>query len=125
MLIEWLVDLMRVFIYGSDGTTIRELVADRLFLPRAGDNVHLKELARKNQLPTSESLGPSRLEWLFFYHTRLWKRPRFRLKDLYITMLSLSQDYKTQMGAPRSYSFDSFILACKLIHTHMNSRPIL
>lgn len=91
VLIEWLVDLIRCYIYGTDGMTIRELVAARLFEPRNKD----ASLAQLNRLPL---LNPSKLEWLFFYHTRLWKGPRFRLKDLYITILSLSHDHKIAMG---------------------------
>ena len=102
VLIEWLVDLMRSFIYGNDGTTVRELVADRLFCPRNKDSA----LAAINKLPNQ---NPSKLEWMFYYHTRLWKRPRFRLKDLYITMLSLNHDYKIKMGTLVAITFTSMI----------------
>lgn len=91
ILIEWLVDLIRSYIYGNDGMTVRELVAARLFDRRNKDPA----LAIHNRL---SPVNPSKLEWLFFYHTRLWKRPRFRLKDLYITILSLSHEHKIAMG---------------------------
>jgi E3 ubiquitin-protein ligase UBR1 len=90
ILIEWLVDLTRCYIYGNDGMTIRQLIASRLF-----DKREKSVYVPAAQVPNSAS---SRLEWLFYFHTRLWKRPRFRLKDLYITILGLSHEHKIAMG---------------------------
>jgi hypothetical protein len=50
-------------------------------------------LAQLNHLPL---INPSKLGWLFFYHTRLWKRPRFLLKNLCITTLSSQPQSQSQ-----------------------------
>lgn len=91
VLIEWLVDLTRVSVNSTDGVTVREIVAAALFELRNKEPM----MARRASLPVD---NPSMLEWLFLYHTRLWKRPRLLLKDLYISMLNLSHDHKIGMG---------------------------
>jgi E3 ubiquitin-protein ligase UBR1 len=96
VLIEWLVDLTRSLINETDALTLREIVAARLFESRNKPG----SLAVTARLP---SKNPSRLEWLFFYHTRLWKRPRLNLKDLYITILNISHSHKVEMGKLDEY----------------------
>ena len=101
-LIEWLVDLVKCRINGTDAVTLKKMVASCLFEPRTrhGSTVALPNLLNNN--------NPSRLEWLFLYHARLWKRPRLNLKDLYITLVNISHHHKIHVGEC-TYALVTFI----------------
>lgn len=96
VLIEWLLDLTKSRI-DSDTLTMREVIATELLSPRRKD-VHTllqnAECARVLQ----EIRNPDRLDWLFLYHTRLWKKPRLSLKEIYVSVLTLSSEYKIAVG---------------------------
>lgn len=94
VLIEWLTDLAKCTIYGTDGVLLRKLIAARLFLPRGKPPSY----AAAARLPSSSTSGPTRIEWLIFYHTRLWKRPRLNLKDLYILIMNIDHTHKLDIG---------------------------
>ena len=96
-LIEWLVDLGKCTINGTDGITLKEMVASCLFAPRTR---HPSVVAHSNLL---NNTNPSRLSWLFLYHTRLWKRPRLNLKDLYITLVNISSHHRIDVGECASH----------------------
>ncbi|KAF8330326.1 uncharacterized protein EI90DRAFT_3060308 [Cantharellus anzutake] len=90
-LIEWLVDLTRCTINGTDAITLKELVASCLLdvRPRHVPFLH----------PNLPHSNLSRLEWLFSFHTRFWRRPRLILKDLYITLISISHHHKVAVAS--------------------------
>lgn len=96
ILIEWLLDLTRSKL-GSDPFVLRELVTAELLSPRVrGGNVsNLNRDSSKGHIDTD---NPARLDWLFFYHARLWKKPRLNLKQIYVSIISLGYEYKIIMG---------------------------
>ncbi|KZT42813.1 hypothetical protein SISSUDRAFT_979604 [Sistotremastrum suecicum HHB10207 ss-3] len=92
VVIEWIVDLTQSRV-GSDYITIRELISSELLAPRKKDSSSLTT----NQEATkvySEVRDPARLDWMFLYHTRLWKKPRLSLKQVYVSVLTLSHEHK-------------------------------
>jgi hypothetical protein len=93
VVIEWLFDLMQAHI-GGQGQILQELVAAELFAPRNPDKpLHPDLLAA---YPEAEK--GTRLDWLFLYHPRLWKRPRLNLKQIYVTILTLSHEHRLAVG---------------------------
>jgi E3 ubiquitin-protein ligase UBR1 len=93
VVIEWLFDLMQTHIAGQ-GQVLQELVAAELFAPRNLDkSLHPEVLAAYPEVENG-----TRLDWLFLYHTRLWKRPRLNLKQIYVTMLTLSHKHRLTVG---------------------------
>lgn len=94
IMIEWLLDLTRCRV-GTDTTVLRELVASELLERRKKGNSLFY-----NQLKSyAEIENPSRLDWLFLYHTRLWKKPRLNLKQLYVSIITLSHEHKITIGS--------------------------
>ena len=100
VIIEWLLDLTRSRI-GQDRIVLREIVAAELLKPRNGAG---KGKAREGLVEAK-----ARLDWMFLYHTRLWKRPRLSLKEIYASVLTLSRNHKHAVG--KSYFF---------LHRHMS-----
>ena len=93
VVIEWIFDIMQVHI-GGQGQILQELVAAELFAPRKPDKpLHPDILAA---YPEAEN--GTRLDWLFLYHPRLWKRPRLNLKQIYVTILTLSHEHRLTVG---------------------------
>ncbi|KAG6327509.1 hypothetical protein ID866_11580, partial [Astraeus odoratus] len=96
VIIEWLVDLTRSRL-GTDTLVIREAIASELLSPRRresniyGSGPQIPDLS--NDIP-----NPSRIDWLFLYHTRLWKKPRMCLKEIYASILTLSHPHKLAIG---------------------------
>jgi E3 ubiquitin-protein ligase UBR1 len=79
VVIEWLLDLTRSRL-GTDTLILREVIAAELLAPRRRGSGSLN----------SHAIGviagvrdPTRLDWMFLYHTRLWKKPRLSLKEIY------------------------------------------
>ena len=96
VLIEWLHDLTRCRLKG-DTTLFRELIAAELFSQRKKDTNAL--LAHPDSARIlSEFEEPTRIEWLFLYHTRFWKKPRLDLKEIYVSLLTLSHAHKVEVG---------------------------
>jgi len=93
VVIEWLFDLMQAHI-GGQGQILQELVAAELFSPRNHD----KPLHPDIIAAYPEAEDGTRLDWLFLYHPRLWKRPRLNLKQIYVTILTLSHEHRLTVG---------------------------
>ncbi|TDL22308.1 hypothetical protein BD410DRAFT_256866 [Rickenella mellea] len=92
VIIEWLLDLTRSRI-GLDTLILREVAAAQLLLPRRKDISSVLSSQDSTKV-VSEMKDPARLDWMFLYHTRLWKKPRMSLKEIYVSVLTLSHDYK-------------------------------
>ncbi|EGN92926.1 hypothetical protein SERLA73DRAFT_163768 [Serpula lacrymans var. lacrymans S7.3] len=92
VLIEWLVDLTRSRL-GADILVIREVIASEMLSPRKREN---NFFSSSPQLPNvvADIPNPCRLDWLFLYHPRLWKKPRLTLKEIYASLLTLSHQHK-------------------------------
>lgn len=96
VIIEWLVDLTRSRL-GTDVLVIREVIATELLSPRRresniyGSGPQIPDLA-------ADVPNPCRIDWLFLYHTRLWKKPRMCLKEIYASVLTLSHAHKIAIG---------------------------
>lgn len=93
VIIEWLLDLTRSRI-GTDTVTMREIVAAELLSPRKHSTPH----ARADH----ELQDSARIDWMFIYHTKLWKRPRLNLKEIYASLLFLSHEHKLAVGESTS-----------------------
>lgn len=91
-----LLDLTRSRL-GTDTLILREVIPAELLSTRRRDtgsfgvNPHV-----------TNSLGdvpnPTRIDTMFLYHTRLWKKPRLSVKEIYASVISLSRDHKHAAG---------------------------
>lgn len=97
VIIDWLLDLTRSRL-GTDTGVIREIISSQMSSPRRSSSLHPNVEAAKI---VSDVHDPARLDWLFLYHTRLWKKPRLNLKEVYASILSLSHDHKMGVGVFR------------------------
>lgn len=96
VVIEWLLDLTRSRL-SSDALILREILASELLCPRR----NLSLLAGQDSGRTLPDIHePTRLDWLFLYHARLWKKPRLNLKEIYASLLTLSHEHKLAIGEP-------------------------
>src|SRR5260221_9385096 len=93
VIIEWLLDLTRSRL-GTDTLAIREALAAELLSPRKRDSFtkHLTPPCALNL--DGEIPNPTRIDTLLLYHTRLWKRPRLSLKEVYAGVISISRAHK-------------------------------
>ena len=93
VIIEWLLDLTRSCL-GSDTNVIREALAAELLIPRKRDSFtkHLTPPCALNL--DSDIPNSTRIDTLLLYHTRLWKRPRLSLKEVYASVISVSRAHK-------------------------------
>ena len=96
VIIEWLLDLTRSRL-GTDTLIIREVIAAELLSPRRQDGSIFSSSSNNSDLP-SEISNPSRIDWMLLYHTRLWKKPRISLKEIYASVLTLSHPHKLAIG---------------------------
>jgi E3 ubiquitin-protein ligase UBR1 len=96
VIIEWLLDLTTCKL-GSDGTIIREIIAAELYSPRMKDSSSLTSNPEATRI-YADIKDSARLDWLFLYHTRLWRRPRLNIKQIYVSMLSISHEHKLTVG---------------------------
>jgi E3 ubiquitin-protein ligase UBR1 len=94
VIIEWILDLTRSRL-GTDTHIMREVIASQLLAPRKPSTLNPNPEAQK---ALSEVESPVRLDYMFLYHTRLWKRPRLNLKEVYASILSLSHEHKLAVG---------------------------
>lgn len=96
VIIEWLLDLTRSRL-GSDLLILREVIAAELLSPRRRDtgsyNPNAQTILALKDIP-----NPTRLDTMFLYHTRLWKKPRLSVKEIYASVISLSPDHKLSIG---------------------------
>ena len=81
--------------FGPDTEIMREIIAKELLSParQIGSNSH-----EDFDKPMEGIASPCRLDWLFLYHSRLWKKPRLNLKEVYVSVLSLNHEYKITLG---------------------------
>jgi E3 ubiquitin-protein ligase UBR1 len=94
VIIEWLLDLSRARL-GTDTLVIREILAAELLSPRRKKE---KNISPPSAITLPEVANPTRIETLFLYHTRLWKKPRLSLKEIYASLISLSCTHKLTIG---------------------------
>ncbi|KAI0307463.1 hypothetical protein B0F90DRAFT_1828673 [Multifurca ochricompacta] len=97
VIIEWLLDLTRARL-GTDTVVLKEVIAEELLVPRrrssAMANLPSEILSIETEVPDAV-----RLTWLFLYHTKLWKKPRLSLKEIYASILGLSHGHKLSVAA--------------------------
>ncbi|CAE6425553.1 unnamed protein product [Rhizoctonia solani] len=119
VILEWLLDLTSARI-GSDGVILREIIATELFAPRKKDTSSLSSSPDASRV-YSELKDPARIDWLFLYHTRLWKRPRLHLKQIYVSVLTLSHEHKltvaTHFAAVYHRIVDAYLLVDREVET--------
>ncbi|EJD04513.1 uncharacterized protein FOMMEDRAFT_107268 [Fomitiporia mediterranea MF3/22] len=112
VLIEWLLDLTKCRLL-SDTMVIREVIAAEFFSPRRKDLHCLLQHADCAKV-LQEIDDPSRLDWMFLYHTRLWKKPRLSLKEIYVSILTLSHEHKMSVAVHYAnvyhWIIDSYLL---------------
>ncbi|CAE6480929.1 unnamed protein product [Rhizoctonia solani] len=119
VILEWLLDLTSARI-GSDGVILREIIATELFAPRKKDTSSLSSSPDASRV-YAELKDPARIDWLFLYHTRLWKRPRLHLKQIYVSVLTLSHEHKltvaTHFAAVYHRIVDAYLLVDREVET--------
>ncbi|KAH9927415.1 uncharacterized protein BXZ73DRAFT_90700 [Epithele typhae] len=93
VIIEWLLDLTRSRL-GTDALVMREVLAAELLSPRTTSTL---PMGPNRLLPDIHE--PTRFDWLFLYHARLWKKPRLNLKEIYASLLTLSHDHKLAISS--------------------------
>ncbi|KAI0078524.1 hypothetical protein K474DRAFT_1619295 [Panus rudis PR-1116 ss-1] len=91
VIIEWLLDLTRSRI-GTDTVTMREIIAAELLSPRKHSTAHVRT-------DLADVQDPARIDWMFIYHNKLWKRPRLNLKEIYASLLTLSHEHKLAVAS--------------------------
>lgn len=96
VIVEWLLDLTRSRL-GTDYMILREVIATELMSPRRRDSSSYNAHAQATQL-LKDIPNPARLDVLFLYHTRLWKKPRLSCKEIYASVISLSSEHKLSLG---------------------------
>ncbi|KAL5535029.1 UBR1 [Sanghuangporus sanghuang] len=112
VLIEWLLDLTKCRLL-SDTMVIREVIATEFISPRKRD-IHSLLQNPECAKVLHDINGPSRLDWMFLYHTRLWKKPRLSLKEIYVSILTLSHEHKITLAVHYAsvyhWIIDSYLL---------------
>ncbi|PCH33185.1 hypothetical protein WOLCODRAFT_111408 [Wolfiporia cocos MD-104 SS10] len=96
VIIEWLLDLTRSRL-GTDTLILREIIASELLSPRKNNY----SLLPPNDIVklVTDLPDPSRIDIMFLYHTRLWKKPRLSLKEVYASLLTLSHEHKLAVAS--------------------------
>lgn len=107
VIIEWLSDLTRSRL-GTDTIVLREIIAQELLAPRRRDT---SSYSTNLHVPNAVAgvYNPTILDWMFLYHTKLWKKPKLSMKEIYATILTLSRDHKLAVGSFSVFSFCSLI----------------
>lgn len=96
IIIEWLLDLTRSRL-GTDSLVLREIICAELLSSRKKDSSSLTSNHEASKI-YAELNNPARLAWLFLYHTRLWKKPRLNLKQIYVSIITLTHDHRIAVG---------------------------
>jgi E3 ubiquitin-protein ligase UBR1 len=93
------------------------VIAAELLSPRRRENTFFTSGPQVPNL-AADLARPCRVDWLFVYHTRLWKKPRIHLKAIYASILTLSHPHKIAIGMPQ---------CCSLSQAHFDvlQRPTL
>ena len=96
VIIEWLLDLTRARL-GTDTVVLKEVIAEELLVPRKRSNAMVNLPSEVLSIET-EVPDAVRITWLYLYHTKLWKKPRLSLKEIYASILGLSHQHKLSVG---------------------------
>ncbi|KAI0719055.1 hypothetical protein C8T65DRAFT_604021 [Cerioporus squamosus] len=96
VIIEWLLDLTRSRL-STDALVLREILAQELLTQRRNSSV--LSAADQSRLPPTDIPDATRLDWLFLYHARLWKKPRLNLKEIYASLLTLGHEHKLAIAS--------------------------
>ncbi|KAF8060768.1 hypothetical protein FPV67DRAFT_1423562 [Lyophyllum atratum] len=96
VIIEWLLDLTRSRL-GTDYLILREVIAAELMSARRRDNNSYNNNVQAG-LALNDIPNPARLDAMFLYHTRLWKKPRLSAKEIYASVISLSSEHKLSLA---------------------------
>ncbi|KAI0651382.1 hypothetical protein C8Q79DRAFT_932987 [Trametes meyenii] len=96
VIIEWLLDLTRSRL-STDALILREILASELLSPRKNTTSTLAAKEAGKVVPDVHD--PTRLDWLFLYHARLWKKPRLNLKEIYASLLTVSHEHKLAIAS--------------------------
>ena len=96
VIIEWLLDLTRARL-GTDTVVLKEVIAEELLVPRRRSNAMVNLPSEVLSIET-EVPDAVRITWLYLYHTKLWKKPRLSLKEIYASILGLSHQHKLSVG---------------------------
>ncbi|KAG8874612.1 hypothetical protein FRB97_005779 [Tulasnella sp. 331] len=92
VIIEWLMDLMQCRLL-NDTIILREVVAAEIYSPRKKDSSSLTSNQEATKV-LAEIKDAARLDWLFLYHARLWKRVRLNLKRVIVSMLTINHEHR-------------------------------
>ncbi|KAI0344027.1 hypothetical protein BDW22DRAFT_1372632 [Trametopsis cervina] len=95
VIIEWLLDLVRCCL-GSDQIILREIIAAELLSPRR--QTYPRGFTDSSPIVADVS-DPARIDWLLLYHTKLWKKPRLDLKEVYASLITLSHAHKLAIAS--------------------------
>ncbi|KIK56391.1 hypothetical protein GYMLUDRAFT_1016120 [Collybiopsis luxurians FD-317 M1] len=93
VIIEWLLDLTQARL-GTDTLVLREVIAEELLSPRKRESQSSYGFNSQGLHSLTDVSNPTRLDHLFLSHTRLWKKPRLSLKEIYTSILTISRDHK-------------------------------
>lgn len=101
VIVEWLLDITRARV-GSDTLALREVLAAELLKPRRRDAFGFNK-GPASILPIcaatiKEIPNPTRLDYLFVYHGKLWKKLRLSFKEIYASIITLSRAHKLTIG---------------------------
>jgi E3 ubiquitin-protein ligase UBR1 len=124
VIVEWLLDLTRAR-FASDTLVLREVLATEFLSPRKKDATTAAANAaaaalRAHSKVTPDDPNAARLDWMFMYHTKLWKKPRLNLKEMYASIISLGSEHKLAVGGLTSPHFFSAGSLIALHITHYN-----
>lgn len=79
---------------------LRELLADEIFAPRIGGK----------GVP-----GANRIDLLFIYHTKLWKKARLGMKEVYASIGTLGPRWKARVASHFAYSYPHVLSSYLLV----------
>lgn len=96
VIIEWLMDLTQCRIV-NDCITLREVIAAETYAPRKKDSSSLTSNQEATKV-LAEIKDAARLDWLFLYHARLWKRVRLNLKRIMASILTINHEHRLTVG---------------------------
>ncbi|KIO33562.1 hypothetical protein M407DRAFT_231664 [Tulasnella calospora MUT 4182] len=92
VIIEWLMDLTQCRIL-NDCITLREVIAAETYAPRKKDSSSLTSNQEATKV-LAEIKDAARLDWLFLYHAKLWKRVRLNLKRIMASILTINHEHR-------------------------------
>ncbi|KAJ3717872.1 hypothetical protein C8R42DRAFT_724075 [Lentinula raphanica] len=98
VIIEWLLDLTQSRL-GTDTLVLREVIAEELLSLRSRGNYSSHGYNPHGLHHLTDLPHPTRLDQLFLAHTRLWKKPRLSLKEIYTSVLTISRDHKLAVAS--------------------------